>query len=127
MVYTIIRKRHVFHALANLPSDLHGISKCLNTRKGVRTASRIVPAPRPASPRVEVVPKADEATSTGQLVSVNASPILELEGNGGAGGESSDCDTKSDIGESSMEGSKPALPAEPGTLKVSLLDTPGKS
>lgn len=113
----------MFHALANLPSDLHGISKCLNTRKGVRTASRIVPAAR-----VEVAPttKAEEAAATGQLVSVNASPILELEGNGGAGGESSDCDTKSDIGESSMEGSKPALPAEPGTLKVSLLDTPGK-
>jgi len=25
-----------------------------------------------------------------------------------------------------MEGSRPALPAEPGTLKASLLDTPGK-
>lgn len=125
-MYTIIRKRHVFHALANLPSDLHGISKCLNTRKGVRTASRIVPAPLPSSPREELVTTTKAEEATGQLVSVNASPIIELEGNGGAGGESSDCDTKSDIGESSMEGSKPALPAEPGTLKVSLLDTPGK-
>ncbi len=39
--------------------------------------------------------------------------------------ESSDGETKSEIIENSMEGSKPALPAEPGTLKVSLLDTPG--
>lgn len=38
--------------------------------------------------------------------------------------DASDVETKSDVGEVSMEGSRPALPAEPGTLKVSLLDTP---
>lgn len=97
LVYTIIRKRHVFHALANLPSDYHGISKCLNNRKGVRTQSRIVAPP----PEERATP----------------SPEAEV--------ESSDGETKSEIMENSMEGSKPALPAEPGTLKVSLLDTPG--
>ncbi|KAG4070146.1 hypothetical protein HA402_013389 [Bradysia odoriphaga] len=98
LVYTIIRKRHVFHALANLPSDYHGISKCLNSRKGIRTQSHIV-APPPEE-RLERTP----------------SPEGEA--------ESSDGDTKSEIIENSMEGSTPAQPAEPGTLKVSLLDTP---
>lgn len=100
MVYTIIRKRHVFHALANLPSDYHGISKCLNSRKGIRTQSRVVPPPaEERSERTTPSPEGEE--------------------------ESSDGDNKSEIVENSMEGSKPAQPAEPGTLKVSLLDTPG--
>lgn len=38
--------------------------------------------------------------------------------------EQTDEDQKSDIIEISMEGSRPALPAEPGTLKATLLDTP---
>lgn len=100
LVYTIIRKRHVFHALANLPSDYHGISKCLNNRKGIRTQSRVVaPAPEERSERTTPSPEGEA--------------------------ESSDGETKSEIIENSMEGSKPAQPAEPGTLKVSLLDTPG--
>lgn len=32
LVYTIIRKRHVFHSLANLPSDYGTISKSINRR-----------------------------------------------------------------------------------------------
>lgn len=105
LVYTIIRKRHVFHALANLPSDLHGISKCLNNRKGIR-ASRIV------------LPPAEQQPHTENIAPCAIQKSVDIEG------ESSDGDCKSDIGESSMEGSKPAQPAEPGTLKVSLLDTP---
>ncbi|XP_052869475.1 protein HID1 isoform X1 [Anopheles cruzii] len=34
LVYTIIRKRQVFHALANLPTDAGGIARCLSNRKG---------------------------------------------------------------------------------------------
>ncbi|XP_058056295.1 protein HID1 isoform X4 [Anopheles bellator] len=34
LVYTIIRKRQVFHALANLPTDAAGIARCLSNRKG---------------------------------------------------------------------------------------------
>lgn len=94
LVYTIIRKRHVFHALANLPSDMAGIAKCLSARKGGRFKS--------AAPIV----KETESISQDEE-------------------EVSDVDNKSEIVEESMEGSKPAMPAEPGTLKATLLDTPG--
>lgn len=74
MVYTIIRKRQVFYALANLPSDCNTIAKSLSKRQ-----QRHVP------------------TST----------------------------YNENISETAMEGSHPAQPAEPGTLKASLLETPG--
>lgn len=74
MVYTIIRKRQVFHSLANLPSDYGSITKSLNKK-----SKRHLP----------------QATSHENLA------------------------------ESAMEGSHPALPAEPGTLKATLPDTPG--
>lgn len=70
LVYSIIRKRNVFHQLANLPTDAASIQKALQRRKksGISNMS-----------------SADE----------------------------------------SMEGSRPAAPAEPGTLKASLEATPG--
>ncbi|GFG40774.1 hypothetical protein Cfor_06052 [Coptotermes formosanus] len=75
LVYTIIRKRQVFHSLANLPCDYGTIAKSLTKR-----TRRHLPS----------------TTST------------------------------ENIGElPSMEGSRPALPAEPGTLKATLPDTPG--
>ncbi|XP_018395038.1 PREDICTED: protein HID1 [Cyphomyrmex costatus] len=74
LVYTIIRKRQVFHALANLPSDCNTIAKSLSKRQ-----RRHMPA----------------STSN------------------------------ENVSEAAMEGSHPAQPAEPGTLKASLLDTPG--
>lgn len=143
-MYTIIRKRHVFHALANLPADLHGISKCLNTRKGVRPASRIIQSPVATTAAAATVPAttpsptasavASVATTpvkvpidpptTGDLVTVTTSTADDASLSS-AGGDASECDRKSDIGELSMEGSTPAQPAEPGTLKVSLLETPG--
>lgn len=74
-MYTIIRKRQVFHSLANLPVDCGAIGKCLSRR-------------------------------------VKKSPA--------------ECTPGEDVPETpSMEGSKPALPAEPGTLKATLMDTPG--
>ncbi|CAO1429831.1 unnamed protein product [Diamesa tonsa] len=73
LVYTIIRKRQVFHSLANIPSEMNAINKCLNSRK--------------------IMTDEDEK--------------------------------KSDLLEESMLGSRPALPAEPGTLKATLLETPG--
>ncbi|XP_075220278.1 protein HID1 [Lycorma delicatula] len=75
LVYTIIRKRQVFHALASLPSDYGTISKSLNkrTRKHLPSTSSVDNTPETPS----------------------------------------------------MEGSRPALPAEPGTLKATLPDTPG--
>ncbi|XP_058025505.1 protein HID1 isoform X1 [Ahaetulla prasina] len=73
LVYAIIRKRNVFHQLANLPTDLQSIQKALQRKKK---------APEPISR------------------------------------------TNSQEG-MSMEGSRPAAPAEPGTLKASLVATPG--
>ncbi|XP_061606407.1 protein HID1 [Phyllopteryx taeniolatus] len=73
LVYAIIRKRNLFHQLANLPSDLGSIQKGLQRkRKSPDVISR---------------------TSSQETVS--------------------------------MEGSRPAVPAEPGTLKASLVAIPG--
>ncbi|XP_053194452.1 protein HID1 [Scomber japonicus] len=73
LVYAIIRKRNVFHQLANLPSDSGSIQKALQRkRKSPDVISR---------------------TSSQETVS--------------------------------MEGSHPAVPAEPGTLKTSLVAMPG--
>ena len=83
LVYTIIRKRNVFHTMANLPTDHSAIAKAL-TKRGKRGMQQ------PAS-------------------SVAAA----------AGGEQGK-------GEVSMEGSFPAMEAEPGTLKVTLAATPGE-
>ncbi|XP_070783057.1 protein HID1b [Enoplosus armatus] len=71
LVYSIIRKRNVFHQLANLPSDTASIQRALQKKKksGISRTNSI---------------------ETG-----------------------------------SMEGSRPAVPAEPGTLKASLEATPG--
>ncbi|KAI4457116.1 protein hid1 [Holotrichia oblita] len=73
LVYTIIRKRQVFHSLANLPCDYGSITKSLNKRS-----------------------KRHLSTST----------------------------SHENVPETAMEGSRPALPAEPGTLKATLPDTP---
>uniref|UniRef100_A0A673KGT6 Protein HID1-like n=1 Tax=Sinocyclocheilus rhinocerous TaxID=307959 RepID=A0A673KGT6_9TELE len=73
LVYAIIRKRNVFHQLANLPSDPTTIQKALQRK---RTS-----------------PDAISRTSSQETVS--------------------------------MEGSQPAVPAEPGTLKASLVAMPG--
>lgn len=72
LVYAIIRKRNVFHQLANLPSDTASIQKALQKKKKKSGISRT------------------NSTENG-----------------------------------SMEGSRPAVPAEPGTLKASLEATPG--
>ncbi|XP_026207950.1 protein HID1b isoform X1 [Anabas testudineus] len=71
LVYSIIRKRNVFHHLANLPSDPASIQKALQKKK------------------------------------------------------KSGISRTSSIENESMEGSRPAAPAEPGTLKASLEATPG--
>uniref|UniRef100_A0A671MAW7 Protein HID1-like n=1 Tax=Sinocyclocheilus anshuiensis TaxID=1608454 RepID=A0A671MAW7_9TELE len=73
LVYAIIRKRNVFHQLANLPSDPTTIQKALQRKR--------------KSP--------DAISRTSSLETV------------------------------SMEGSRPAVPAEPGTLKASLVAMPG--
>ncbi|XP_060883855.1 protein HID1b isoform X2 [Labrus mixtus] len=71
LVYAIIRKRNVFHQLANLPTDTSSIQKALQRKK---------------------------------KSGISRSNSTEAE---------------------SMEGSRPAVPAEPGTFKTSLEATPG--
>ncbi|XP_041818575.1 protein HID1b [Chelmon rostratus] len=71
LVYAIIRKRNIFHQLANLPSDTASIQKALQKKK---------------------------KSGISRTNSTDAE---------------------------SMEGSRPAVPAEPGTLKASLEATPG--
>lgn len=78
LVYTIIRKRQVFHSLANLPTDYNTIIKSM-TKKAKRNM---------------------QITSPVILSTTTETP--------------------------SMEGSTPALPAEPGTLNATLPDTPGR-
>ncbi|XP_019734806.1 protein HID1-like [Hippocampus comes] len=73
LVYAIIRKRNIFHQLANLPSDPATIQKALQRKRKS--------------------PDAISRTSSQETVS--------------------------------MEGSRPAVPAEPGTLKASLVAIPG--
>lgn len=73
LVYAIIRKRNVFHQLANLPSDPGSIQKALQKKRKT--------------------PDVISRTSSQETVS--------------------------------MEGSHPAVPAEPGTLKASLVAMPG--
>ncbi|KAL1494941.1 hypothetical protein ABEB36_010442 [Hypothenemus hampei] len=74
LVYTIIRKRQVFHGLANLPSDYGTIAKSIDR-------------------------KAKYMKLRNSMSNEN-------------------------ISEMTMEGSRPALPAEPGTLNATLPDTP---
>ena len=117
LVYTIIRKRQVFHALANIPSDMSSINKCLSNRKISgrlqRTAELMKKVETDDEPELEEEENAEEK-------SVNEIIIKDLK----IKSEVSDEEGKSEIVEESMEGSRPAQPAEPGTLKATLLETP---
>ncbi|XP_036812219.1 protein HID1-like isoform X2 [Oncorhynchus mykiss] len=75
LVYAIIRKRNIFHQLANLSSDPATIHKALQMKKRKKTTTAIISR-------------------------INSQETI------------------------SMEGSRPAVPAEPGTLKASLVAIP---
>lgn len=112
LVYTIIRKRQIFHALANLPTDSYGISKCLNRRGGkVHKLS-------PAVTRVDT----KEHTPTKEELDEN-SDASDNDDDQEDTEEEEKTETRT-TPEPSMEGSRPAQAAEPGTLKVTLMDTP---
>lgn len=80
LVYTIIRKRAVFHNLANLPHEHTAIARSLAAARGKGVPTTTTSLPRSKS-------------------------------------------TES-VSETTMEGSRPAQPAEPGTLNATLPDTP---
>ncbi|XP_017838678.1 protein HID1 [Drosophila busckii] len=137
LVYTIIRKRHVFHAMANLPTDMAGISKCLSGRK----AGGKFNLPR--------VPQRKQAVSSQELPSAHAADDYveeededeeeeaDVEAHMSAAVDKltiaeEDLESETESHERSQLGdAQPdagivltAQPAEPGTLKASLLDTP---
>lgn len=116
LVYTIIRKRQVFHALANIPSDISSINKCLNNRKTSGRLQRTTELLRKIETDDEPEQEAEEEDEELSTESVKKEIKADT--------EVSDEDRKSEIVEESMEGSRPALPAEPGTLKATLLETP---
>uniref|UniRef100_A0A182RY23 Protein HID1 n=1 Tax=Anopheles funestus TaxID=62324 RepID=A0A182RY23_ANOFN len=155
LVYTIIRKRQVFHALANLPTDAAGIARCLSNRKGgsgggtgasggrtggssqgsgsrslaghddaadyqQRKAALTATGPAGGSIAGDESEEDRVVTRTGRLALHDADSRSEREEDARIGDE----DARSDIVEESMEGSRPAQEAEPGTLKATLLDTP---
>lgn len=114
LVYTIIRKRQVFHALANIPSDVNSISKCLSNRKISGRIQRTTELMKKIETDDE--PESDKDDEYSDASKKKESPSTD--------NEVSDEDQKSEIVEESMEGSRPAQPAEPGTLKATLLETP---
>ena len=98
LVYTIIRKRNIFHALANLPVDFHSITKALAKKsKRLHATSGSVGRPR-----------ADSTYST-------AAPPVPVS------------EAASPVGEQTQEGAFPAQEAPPGTLKTTLAATPAVS
>ena len=94
LVYTIIRKRQVFHALANLPTDCGAINKTL-TRRGKKTVSRTTSDAAQSPPQsptdIKELPNSQVNAATTPLEATNA---------------------------------KPAATAEPGTYKASLMEVP---
>uniref|UniRef100_A0A182Y609 Uncharacterized protein n=1 Tax=Anopheles stephensi TaxID=30069 RepID=A0A182Y609_ANOST len=157
LVYTIIRKRQVFHALANLPTDAAGIARCLSNRKGGNSGGgggggRMGGSSQGSAGSKSHAGHDDDAADYQQR---KAALTASGTGSGSVGGDDSeedristrtariglresdsaserddgprivgDEDARSDIVEESMEGSRPAQEAEPGTLQATLLDTP---
>ena len=103
LVYTVIRKRQIFHALANLPTDCGAINKTL-TRRGKKLA---------AASGSRAVSRQSSVAST--ALSSPQSPSLE---------------TAKELPNSQsvepLEGvtAKPATIAEPGMYKASLMEVP---
>lgn len=83
LVYTIIRKRAVFHNLANLPHEHSAIARSLAAGRGKGLMQTKITLPRSRSAE--------------------------------------------SVAETPMEGSRPAQPAEPGTLNPTLAETPAIS
>lgn len=101
-----------------------GIAKCLSTRKGGRYKGSPIVFSNNSSNNDEnekQIKSLKTTISKSDTIAKNS----EIDDNDDTESDGDEGDCKSDIIEESMEGSRPAMPAEPGTLKVSLLDTPG--
>lgn len=116
LVYTIIRKRQVFHALANVPSDMISINKCLSNRKISGRLQQTAALMKKVESDDDEEEEHEDVNENEGNVELKSSPSKER-------GEGSD-EEKSELVEESMAGSVPAQPAEPGTLNATLLETP---
>ena len=98
LVYTIIRKRQVFHALANLPTDCGAINKTL-TKRGKKQ----LPTPR------SEISRQSSVTSTASASPLSPSSV-----------ESTTKELPNTQSSTPLEAAnyKPGLTAEPGTYKV---------
>ncbi|XP_030375180.1 protein HID1 [Scaptodrosophila lebanonensis] len=114
LVYTIIRKRHVFHAMANLPTDMAGIAKCLSARK---TCGKFN-LPRVAVPKQTALTRSMPSSQ----VQDEYAEEEEDEDLGEKGSVVEDFASEAVLNERSQLAK--AQPAEQGTLNASLLDTP---
>ena len=86
LVYTIIRKRSVFHQMANLPTEHTAIAKVLTKRgKKMQTPAQVDPSGRAVEPSMEGSMPAQEAEPGTLKVSLAATPgtgssFLECQG-----------------------------------------------
>lgn len=127
LVYTIIRKRQVFHALANIPTDMSSINKCLSNRKVSGRIHKVPVVVKKLETDEDYNEDEDDDDDDDEDVSEKRGEEATIDTPKKEGTdevEASDDDRKSEIVEESMEGSRPAEPAQPGTLKVTLMETP---
>ncbi|EDW74400.1 uncharacterized protein Dwil_GK21409 [Drosophila willistoni] len=135
LVYTIIRKRHVFHAMANLPTDMAGIAKCLSGRKtgGKFNLPRVPQRKLAASNSYssQELPSAQVPDEYAEEDDQEEQEEDDFEGEDEEAKAEEDFESKTDIDRVTPQLPVAAVevptaqPAEPGTLKTSLLDTPG--
>lgn len=81
LVYTVIRKRNVFHALANLPTDHSTIQRSL-ARRGRVSQGGTVPAPPSSAPESPAAPPDEREDSAADEGSENGAPAAPLPGDG---------------------------------------------
>ena len=74
LVYTIIRKRNVFHQLANLPVDHSAIAKALTKRGRGKVVNPTANPDHPDQPSMEGSTPATEAEPGTLKVSLAATP-----------------------------------------------------
>ncbi|XP_030554295.1 protein HID1 [Drosophila novamexicana] len=137
LVYTIIRKRHVFHAMANLPTDMAGISKCLSGRKtgGKFNLPRVPQRKQAAAMTSQELPSAqvpDEYAEEDEEDDDEEGADVDIGRTDKEATAEEDLESETESHERSQLGDTQlapaaaltAQPAEPGTLKTSLLETP---
>ena len=119
LVYTLIRKRQVFHSLANLPTDTATINRTLNSRRGANLMGK---------------KWSSSSSKTGPGISVTktvqnslSSPSSENSTTNKDEGEEGRRKERDSVEPAVMEGSTPAQEAPPGTKTCTLAALPRKT